>query len=217
MDDTFGHDSVVKLLDGYRQGKDDDEAFTYACGKTTTEFEKDFFPWAKEQVKSWGYDKESGEKFDKLKKEAEAAKDARQYDKAIDLWEQAIAVRPLDLLGNQRLAGLYLVTKQFDKAIKSLATLDKVELMDNRYAKQAAKIFKSEQKWPEAEKYAMQAIYITPYDTSAHELLRDIYKGSGNAKGMEREERMIPILEKWTEDQKRENALRPPRGENKPQ
>ena len=24
MDDTFGHDSVVKLLDGYRQGKEDD-------------------------------------------------------------------------------------------------------------------------------------------------------------------------------------------------
>ena len=137
-------------------------------------------------MKSWGYDKESGEKFEKLKKEAEAAKDARQYDKAIELWEQAIAVRPLDLLGNQRLAGLYLVTKQFDKAIKSLATLDKVELMDNRYAKQAAKIFKSEKKWPEAEKYAMQAIYITPYDTSAHELLRDICQGSGNTKGVQR-------------------------------
>ena len=33
----------------------------------------------------------------------------------------------------------------------------------------------------------MQAIYVDPYDLSAHELLQDIYQGSGNAEGLARE------------------------------
>lgn len=207
--EAHGPGSIVKLLNAYKESKTDDEAFQAASGLTVAEFEKAFFPWAKDQVAKWGYDKESGEKYEKLKKDGEAAKDAKEYDKAADLWAQAVALRPLDLLGNQRLAGLYLATKQYDKAVEHLDVLDKVELMDNRYAKQIAKIYKAQGKWPEAERYARQAIYITPFDPSAHELLRDICQGGGNAKGLEREERIIPLLNEWIEQQKKDQAIRP--------
>ena len=50
----------------------------------------------------------------------------------------------------------------------------------------------------------MQSVYIDPYDVSAHELLADIYEKAGDAKGLEREQRVIPVLKEWYAAQKRQ-------------
>jgi hypothetical protein len=50
----------------------------------------------------------------------------------------------------------------------------------------------------------MDAVYIDPYDPRAHELLAEIYEGSGDAKGLEREKRVIPVLTEWLAQQKLE-------------
>jgi len=201
LDATYGHDSVLKLLDGYKQAKNNDDAFTYACGLTAPQFEKAFFAWAKDQVAKWGYDSDTTAKYDKLKADAEKAKDAKDYEEAARIWEQVVEIRPLDLLPHQRLAGLYIALKQPDKAIEHLQTLQKLELSDDRYAKAIARIYKKDTRFDDAAKFALQAIYVDPYDLSAHELLRDVYQENGNADGLAREQRVIPLLEKWIEEQ----------------
>ena len=146
LDATYGHDSVLKLLDGYKQAKTDDDAFIYACGLNTAQFEKAFFAWAKEQVAKWGYDKETTTKYNKLKTDAESAKKAGNYEKAGKVWEEIVGLRPLDLLPHQRLAGIYLKLGQSDKAVEHLEALQKLELSDDRYAKAIAKIYKRDKR-----------------------------------------------------------------------
>jgi hypothetical protein len=77
-------------------------------------------------------------------------------------------------------------------------------LKDNRYAKRIAQLYRDQKDWEKATKYAMQAVYIDPYDPRAHELLAEIYEGAGDAKGLEREKRVIPVLTEWLAQQKRE-------------
>ncbi len=35
-----------------------------------------------------------------------------------------------------------------------------------------------------AEKYGMKAVYISPYDSDAHELLAELYEHDGNQAGL---------------------------------
>ena len=48
---------------------------------------------------------------------------------------------------------------------------------------------------------------------AAHELMKEICEKSGNAKAQEREERVIPLLEKWEAQQKKAAQLRPDKGD----
>ena len=78
-----------------------------------------------------------------------------------------------------------------------MAILEKVELKDNRYAKRIARLYRDEDKWADEAKYALTAVYIDPYDTSAHELLAGAYEKTGDQKGLEREHRVLDTLAKW--------------------
>jgi hypothetical protein len=44
---------------------------------------------------------------------------------------------------------------------------------------------------------ALKAVYINPYDMSAHELLAELDAKAGNTAGAAREEHVIPILKAW--------------------
>jgi tetratricopeptide (TPR) repeat protein len=172
------------------------------------QFYKEFLAWCDKQVESWGYDKETSDKVKKLREEADAARDAKDYDTAIEVWNKVVKLRPVDAMPRQRLAGLYLVKKEPAKALEHLQVLHKVEDKDNRYAKQIARIHRSQKNWDEAAKWGLQSIYVNPYDKSAHQLLLDICENTGNTKGAEREERVIGMIEKWEEARRKEASLK---------
>ena len=48
--------------------------------------------------------------------------------------------------------------------------------------------------------FALTAVYTDPYDLSAHKLLAEVYDKAGNESGAARENRVIPVLEKWIEE-----------------
>jgi tetratricopeptide (TPR) repeat protein len=105
-----------------------------------------------------------------------------------------------------RLAAIYLRLKKNEQAIKHLEALDAVELHDNRYAKAISRIYRDSGKLEAAVKYAKQAVYIDPYDVSAHELLAQVYEKSENEEGLSREKRVVAMLTEWKELQRaREN------------
>jgi tetratricopeptide (TPR) repeat protein len=206
VQETYGHDAILTMLKMFREAGRQEDVFPAVTGKPVDAFYQDFLKWCDKQVAGWGYDKETTETYDKLRAGAEAATKA-DPKKAIEQWEQVVKIRPVDAMPHLRLAGLYLLTKQPDKAIAHLDVLHQVEIKDNRFAKQIARVYKREDRHVEAARYALQAIYIDPYDMAAHELMRDACRGAGDAAGLAREERVIPVLTRWLEQRQREQGL----------
>jgi tetratricopeptide (TPR) repeat protein len=204
VEETYGHDAILKLLDGFKGGGRQEDLFPKVTGKSVTQFTQEFLAWTQKQVAGWGYDEASTKKYNELRAKAEGLTRARQYDEAVKAWQEVAAVRPVDQLPHQRLAGLFLALKKTPEAVEQLDALHQAELKDNRYAKRIAQLYRDQKDWEKATRYAMQAVYIDPYDLRAHELLAEIHEGSGDAKGLEREKRVIPVLTEWLAQQKRE-------------
>src|SRR5215218_4532762 len=106
-------------------------------------------------------------------------------------------MRPMDALPHQRLAGLYLVESinKPEKAIEHLQRLHKVEMHRNLFAKRLSRVYRDVNKMDKAVEYALQAVYVDPYDPDAHELLGELYEKTGNAAGASREKQTIEVLE----------------------
>jgi tetratricopeptide (TPR) repeat protein len=201
IQETEGHDAILKMLQAFKNGSTEKAAFETVLNKSLAQFQSEFFAWTKKQVESWGYDKETSEKYDKLREKGEAQIKAGQYPQALVSWQEIAKLRPVDALPHSRLAGLYL-TKQInqpEKAIEELKVLHAVELKDNRYAKQIARIYRDIGKFDLAKTYAMQSVYIDPYDLDAHKLSLEIAERASDAPTSEREKQVIPVLEQWIE------------------
>jgi tetratricopeptide (TPR) repeat protein len=208
LEETYGHDSILKMLDLYKQGLSQEEVFPKAIGVSIDDFYDAFVKWCEDQVASWGYDDETNKKYDELRATAEEMIKSRQYDKAVDAWQAIVKIRPMDALPHTRLAGLYLSQQinQPDKAIEQLKILAAVELKDNRYAKRISRLYRDENDWTNAQKYALTAVYTDPYDLDAHQLLAEVDKKAGNTEGEAREQKVIPILQQWIEENRRRQA-----------
>jgi hypothetical protein len=103
----------------------------------------------------------------------------------------------MDVMPHKRLAGLYKVCGQPDKAADELARLAFVELQSNVYAKAAARAYRNLGKLDEAKNWAQRAVYTDLYDVDAHKILADVDRKLGDAAGAEREERMIGVVQQW--------------------
>jgi tetratricopeptide (TPR) repeat protein len=200
IEDTFGHDKMLAMLEEFRKGREQSDVFPEILGKSLSDFQTDFFAWTEKEVSTWGYDDETTKKYNTLVKEAEDLIKSRQYQAALKSWQEILKLRPMDALPHQRLAGLYL-TKQINqpaKAIEHLVRLHQVELHDNRYAKRIARVYRDIGQLDQAIAYATQSVYVDPYDTDAHELLADLFEKNHNENGAERERKTLAILEDWS-------------------
>jgi tetratricopeptide (TPR) repeat protein len=194
IEKNYGHEAILKMLAVFKAGGSEQDAFEKVLGKSLSEFQSEFFAWAHDQVATWGYDEKTSQRYDKLRANAEELVKARKYPEAAAAWEEIVAIRPVDELPHQRLAGLYLKNNQPQKAIEQLKILHSVELKDNNFAKAIAREYRKLNQLDDAKKYAMQAVYIDPYDLAAHQLLLDV--ATGDQATVDRENLVIEILEK---------------------
>jgi tetratricopeptide (TPR) repeat protein len=202
VEETYGHDTILRMLELMRHADRQEDVFPKVTGKSIQEFMNDFQSWAEQQVSKWGYDEQTTKKYDELRTQGEDLIKSKQWPEAVKLWEQIAQLRPVDPLPHQRLAALYFVQKDRKSEISQLEILSKVELKDNRYAKRIARAYRDEQDWPNAYRCALDAVYINPYDMAAHELLLDVSEKSGETKNADREKRVIAELTKLqAEDQ----------------
>ena len=195
MTEKYGHESVLKLLEAYRLGKGDDDAFHFAIGKPTAEFDKEFLEWAKNEVKGWGYDAASMKKFEELAKSGEEMIRGGKLKEATEVWQQANKLQPMNPLPHRRLAGLYIRQNTPREALPHLKAFLPLELQENRYAKAIARIYRDLGEMNDAVKYATEAVYVNPYDPDAHQMLIDLYEKTGNADGIAKEKRVLAKLE----------------------
>ncbi|MGH7214199.1 MAG: peptidase MA family metallohydrolase, partial [Tepidisphaeraceae bacterium] len=192
--EKYGPDSIVRLLECFKQGMDDFDAFRATTGKSAAEFEREYHAWAKERVKDWGYDQETAKKYKDVTERAEEHTKARQDDEGLKLWQEANKLQPFSSLPHRRLAGLYLRQKQIREAIPHLEALIPIELKDNRYAVRIARLYRDIDDVPNAQRYAMTAVYIDPYDPVAHELLAELYERAGGREAQAKREREVAAL-----------------------
>jgi hypothetical protein len=78
--------------------------------------------------------------------------------------------------------------------------LDAVELKDDRFAKRISRLERDEGEFPRAIAEATRAVYTDPYDLDAHQLLAELFEKTGDQEGLSREQRVIPVLQKWIDD-----------------
>ena len=200
--ETYGHDAILRMLAEFRNAGRQEEVFPTVTGRTKAEFHTDFVAWAERQVAGWGYDEATTKRYDELRERGEGLVTARQYAEAARVWAEIAAIRPMDALPHQRLAGIYLQKDAGDpaKAIEHLKRLHAVELKDNRYAKRVAKLYKGMDDLPNAARYATEAIYVNPYDLDAHKLLLSVHEQAGDGAGIEKQREVIAQLEQLAED-----------------
>ncbi|HZK79717.1 MAG TPA: tetratricopeptide repeat protein, partial [Humisphaera sp.] len=199
IEETYGHETILRLLTDFHDAEPQEVAFPKETKKSLSDFQNEFFAWCEATVAKWGYDEETSKKYKEMVAKADALVAGREYKEAIGLWEKIVEMRPVDELPHKRLAGLYLLPSinQPEKAVDELVLLSKVALKDNRYAKRVARVYRDMNKMDEASKYALLAVYTSPYDLSAHELLKEIdEKAGGHQQSVERETRVIEEITK---------------------
>lgn len=201
VEQTYGHDAILKMLELMRHADRQEDVFPKVTGKSIPQFMDEFQSWAEQQVSGWGYDDATTKKYDELREKAEGLIKSRQWPEATKAWEEIAKLRPVDPLPHQRLAALYYVQKDRTNEIKELQILARVELRDNRYAKRIARAYRDQEDWPNAYRYALDSVYINPYDLSAHELLEEASEKTHNEPNIEREKRVIQELTKLQAEQ----------------
>jgi tetratricopeptide (TPR) repeat protein len=194
------------MLDQFRAGRSPEETFQKVLGKSTQQFETEFFAWAAEQVKGWGYDEETSKKVEELQKQGQDLVDQHAWDQALPVWQEIAKLRPMDQTPHRRLASIYLALKKTDDAVKHLEALDAVELKDNAFAKGNARIYRHRGEPGKAVKYAKQAVYIDPYDEAGHELLAQLCEKTDDKDGAAREKRVLNVLSEWRALQRQQEA-----------
>jgi predicted Zn-dependent protease len=199
VEETYGHETILRMLNDCRDAMPQEQFFPKETGRTMEQFQSEFFAWCGQQIAKWGYDEKSSKTYQVLRDYAETLMQEKQYAESAKVWEKILAIRPVDALPHQRLAGIYLSKEAYDpaKAIVQLQALEKVELKDNRYAKRIARLYRDLGKFDDEARYALRSVYIDPYDLSAHELLAQADEKTGDEKGLEREHRVIDMLNKW--------------------
>jgi tetratricopeptide (TPR) repeat protein len=202
---TYGHDAILKMLAEFKAGALQEEVFPRILGRSQSQFFSEFSAWANRQVAGWGYDAESSKKYDELKEKGEGLIKTKQLAEAVPVWEEIARLRPVDELPHQRLAGLYLskAVNEPEKAIEHLKILHKVDLKDDRFAKRISRIYRNLGRFDESEQWALQAIYIDPYDMDAHQLMAELCEKTNDQTGIARENQVMPILQSWMDAMKK--------------
>ena len=184
--------SLTKFADGGREAGVWREEF----GIELPQFDKDFRQWMRDHVESWGRLPEQKEAYVEAAKAGEAALKARDYAAAVESFEAARELRPLDELPMRRLAGLYLTADARDenKAIDLLLALHVRTTNDNRFAKTAARMLMAKGETARAKTLAYEAVQIAPYDKAAHELLLKAAEAAGDAELVAKQQRRLATL-----------------------
>ncbi len=194
--DTWGQDAINTMLRDFAAGRQIEGVFRERLGLPLAEFDSRFNAWAVEQIAGWGYDEQTTEEYDALVQKAAAQVRARAFAEAAASFEAAHALRPMDPLPRQRLAGLYLTRDLRDeaRAIDHLKALHFATQDDARYAKQISKLYTEMNDPAQAVRFAREAIYVAPYDEAAYTMLAAAQTAAGDTAAAERTEGWLQTL-----------------------
>ncbi len=195
---TWGDDALRRMLGLYATGATESEALSQALDVTKAEFIERFTPWAQAQVAAWGLspspsmeellgkdrtapisDKELELLLnthpthpDLLELAIRRRTDRGESDapEVIALLERYTAARPVDPFPHRKLAEVYLIMGEDEKAVPHLEYLDSVTDKENFHAIELARIARSAGDGARAGRHIERAVRINPFDPPLREL-----------------------------------------------
>ena len=194
--ERFGEEKLHAMLDEFGKGRQEAEVFRDVLGIELSEFDKGFHERMTQHMTGWGRLPDQTAPYESAIVEGSAALEAKDFAKAIEAFERARELRPMDDLPMRRLAGLYLAKETLDeaKALENLLALHARTDRDNRFAKRAARLLLSQEDAARAQQLAYNAVQINPYDRAAHELLKESAAATGDDETVAKQERRLAVL-----------------------
>ncbi|MEM9418974.1 MAG: tetratricopeptide repeat protein, partial [Planctomycetota bacterium] len=199
----WSHQTVVDLLDLYREGVSDADALEQVTGYTTSAFMDAFRGWAENEVRTWGLDQvETNEEAaavlaaggqgtptntivalleahgnnhpDLLKLVAERAAEGGDPDQT-RLWLNRYAqARPVDPWPHKVLTQLAFDLGRPEEALGSLQLLERSDTYTSSWSRQLAELHRSAGRLDAAQRSITRALYCEPYSAPLREFAATI-------------------------------------------
>jgi tetratricopeptide (TPR) repeat protein len=192
----FGHDAIVQMLNLFREGVSDVEAFERVTGQNAKQFMELFHAWAKQEVTAWGMDPPPDERITALLKRKDAHRAAEldsllsEFPNQPDLLRLAAvraldgddalaareavlryaAARPVDPWPHRQIVLLAGRTGRPAEAIASLEMLDRVDNESGSWSHQLALVHRARGELAQASAASQRALWREPYNATYREL-----------------------------------------------
>ncbi|MCX5659068.1 MAG: tetratricopeptide repeat protein [Planctomycetota bacterium] len=218
---TYGHSTVIKLLEAYREGIGDEQAIQRSTGSTPQAFLSAFKNWAREQVNKWGLGphegdaevkKALGEKGASPKALAELLAAHPEHPAILQaVAQQAIeggnpaaareavmryaSARPVDPWSDRALFALAIKTGNADEAVGTLMQIDQSEQSTGDWARQLAELYRAQGQFDQAADAALRAIRREPYNATLRELAATLALQKGDLAAAAHQVEAMAMLE----------------------
>jgi tetratricopeptide (TPR) repeat protein len=193
-----GYNTILKMLEGFRDGLSQKEVFKTVLGTSEKEFNKVFKAWASEQIREWGFDPDPAPDLAAAKTEAEKDENAKdveiQATYAVSLYmhkqfkragKQAQKVLELDDDNAKALAvlaSISLAKKDYDQAIEYAGKLEKAAPSSVTAANVMARAYMAKRNWPRAVTALERLQTRQPLDSYSYQQLAKFYRQFGKPK-----------------------------------
>ncbi|MHC4994251.1 MAG: peptidase MA family metallohydrolase [Planctomycetota bacterium] len=195
--ETFGHKTILKILDLCKQGVPQNRVVQRATGQGERKFLKGFHEWARLQVRGWGLaptppDATIIESLEKVPEDqipnklteliqtypdhplllrlfAESAMEQGDADYAYTIVKRYASQRPVDPWADDALATLAIQLKQPLNAVGHLEHLDRLDQLSGTHAIQLTSIYRDHGQLDHAQDAATRAIARRPYEPKLRE------------------------------------------------
>ena len=201
LTETFGHDVIIQMLNLCREGTPQAQLIPKATGQDADAFLAGFKKWAALQVQSWGMAPDPpseivikslahagpkmAQKLDELHEKHPNHPDVLRYlaERSIERdgpkdarrWVlRYAAARPVDPWAQEQLAILDASTGRPDRALGALEELDRLDQSVGKHALQLAKLYRSGERFEEAQDAASRFLARQPYSAGGRELAATI-------------------------------------------
>ncbi len=218
---TYGFTAILKLLEGYREGKSDIENFQAVTGKNQSEFLADFKAWTQNRVRQWGLDRLTPEPritsvvqspgctvedLDKLlidfpndrrllHKRAELllqGTDKQAARRALYAYGQAV---PVDPWPYEELVKLGPNDKNPREAVGALEFLDAQTITSGRWSYELSRAYRNGNLLAQAISAGKRSAEREPYNASYREALATLYLLDKNLEAAAHQVQSLRILE----------------------
>ncbi len=186
---TYKYPKVIEMLEAFRDGMTQSEVFTRLLGVDEQKFDENFFAWAKEEVRSWGFNPDPPPDIGQSQAAVNASPENAEAQATLALaflshGNAAAAEQParkaLDLDPNNTMAIGVLATvlagkKEYDEAIDLADRLSELDAQSKVAPQVLANCYLAKRSWVNAIKALKMLKQRQPLDPWSYEQLAKIY------------------------------------------
>ena len=187
--EKHGYDAIIGMLKGFRDAWPQEKVFKTVLKTTEADFDKGFQAWARQQVRSWGYDPSATPNLAKATAAAKAKPKsadaqaalalaysrARRHPQAEAAAREALKIDADHVRALEVLAGTLTARKKYDEAIQVAKHLAGVDRKSATAPRVLAACYLARRKFLQAIPHLEAYKQARPLDDYAYKKLADMY------------------------------------------